>query len=379
MFVMVTGIPGSGKSYYAVDYILKNRDRYHKIYTNINGFDLDGNIESLNFRKIYDIVVECQQIYDSQIDTLDDSDNNDIDAPIIDYLLDIGFLVKNDAYDPDDPKTGSQFMPTLLVVDECQNHFPAAKKKADETLVWFISYHRHLFIDALLLTQNFQQVDVAYRRNIEYFLHAVESSLSILGNLSPAFSYKQYMKTPFYKSNLAKTIKIKKSKKVFDRYKSGDKVRTKSVVLPLLIFAFFALLLVFYIIYSVYSDFSSNGSDSSTVSEKKHITKNTPTAQAQTKHNKYKRHYSTSDSDFTGKRYIHLFCISTECRNRDKSIRLNIDHLPKLLKATDSQYLSSIKTGKDMAEVYLMVSADFINLFKERTHDKKNTGFSLID
>ena len=374
MFVMITGIPGSGKSYYAVDYILKNQDRYHKIYTNINGFDLDGNIESLNFRKIYDIVVECQQIYDSQIAALDDSENNDIDSPIIDYLLDIGFLVKNDAYDPDDPKSGSQFLPTLLVIDECQNHFPVAKKKADDTLVWFISYHRHLFIDALLLTQNFQQVDVAYRRNIEYFLHAVESSLSILGNFSPTFSYKQYMKTPFYKSNLAKTIKIKKSKKVFDRYKSGDKVRTKSVVLPWLIFSVFALILVLYIIYYVQDKFSHSDPDTNS-SIPVHSVSTTP--HKSTRHTS-PRSYSDIDADFTGKRYLHLFCISTRCKNPDKSIKLNIDHLPQLLKATDSQYLSSIKTGKDMADVYLLVTADFINLFKERTHDKKNSGFSLI-
>jgi len=56
MFVLVTGKPGSGKSYYAIDYMFSNKENYFSIESNINGLKFDGNIVALNFKRLHNII-----------------------------------------------------------------------------------------------------------------------------------------------------------------------------------------------------------------------------------------------------------------------------------------------------------------------------------
>ncbi|MDQ7083949.1 MAG: zonular occludens toxin domain-containing protein [Sulfurovum sp.] len=147
MFVLVTGEIGSGKSAYAVDYILKKEKEYNKIYVNINGFKMRDNIEPLNFIKVYEIITQCKLIYDTQVANLGNgnSKSNVIDAPIIDYLIEIGFLENNVKYKEyleevaEREKESSfrklslamfrpikkvdKYVPTLYVIDEAKESF----------------------------------------------------------------------------------------------------------------------------------------------------------------------------------------------------------------------------------------------------------------
>ena len=100
MFIAITGEPGSGKSAYAVDYILKNKDNFKNVYCNINGLIMHDNLKALNFKKLHEIISDCKDIYDEQILKLgDEKNNNVIDEPIVQYLLSIGFISENKNYD----------------------------------------------------------------------------------------------------------------------------------------------------------------------------------------------------------------------------------------------------------------------------------------
>ena len=63
MFVVITGKPRSGKSAYAIDYMLKNKENYHNIYSDINGLKKHDNIKLLNFKSIHSIITKCMNIY----------------------------------------------------------------------------------------------------------------------------------------------------------------------------------------------------------------------------------------------------------------------------------------------------------------------------
>jgi len=81
---------------------------------------------------------------------------------------------------------------------------------------------------------------------------------------------------------------------------------------------------------------------------------------------------------YNQKRYIGLTCIGTRCTNTSLKIKVELDHLKDLLKNTDSKFLSSSRLGSDFTTVYLLVSSDFIELFKERTNEKSSQGFNLL-
>ncbi len=117
-------------------------------------------------------------------------------------------------------KSEPKYKPSLFVIDEAQNHFSSIDKttgraaSADPVLIWWIAYHRHLCMDVVLLTQHYDKLHTSYLKDIEYFLDAVPAS-RIVGL---SFKYNKYIKIPYYKTNLAETIKLKKKKEVFDLY-----------------------------------------------------------------------------------------------------------------------------------------------------------------
>jgi zona occludens toxin len=335
---------------------------------------MQDNIKALNFNSILDVIERCKEIYDIQIENLGESENNIIDDPIIDYLLEVSFIEPNPAHDPDDSKNHEpKYLPTLLVIDEAQNHFGEGTK-ADPLIRWWISYHRHLFMDVFLIAQSYDKIHNANRKDIEYYLDAVEAGRTILGGRGRYFIYNHYVKTPYFKTNLAKKVRIKKRKEIFECYQSGDKVRTKSVVLPLIIFAVLGIALVVGIIMYLKSSFgSSDTNDTESVSIES-------PAQASSKiiHPTRSSKIITT-TNYDRKRYIGLTCIGTDCTNSTLHIKVQLDHLKDLLKNTDSKFISSSRLGNDLTNLYLLVSSDFIELFKERTNEKSNQGgFSLL-
>jgi len=368
MFISITGKPGSGKSYYAVHHVTKNRDNYLNIYTNINGLKMEGNLKALNFKNIVDVVTECKKIYDEQILKLGETEENIIDKPIIDYLLEENFIEHNEDYDTyiEDKSNREQqpdfiryildifkpiysvpkHKPNLLIIDEAQNHF----SKADEVLNWFISYHRHLYIDAILLSQTYQKIHTSYLRDMEYFLYAVPSSRQLF---TSSFKYRHHLNTPFFKTNMVETISIKKDKEVFELYESGDKVRTKSVLTKPLIIIFILLVFV-YFVWGFAQDMLTSSSSTSPSSP--------------TTHHNIKKNIKNDKKEviLNNLTYLRVVCIADNCTN-DTFGKVGIDKgtLLALISNSKSNILKTQNITKQIIIYNILASDIFISYFSK--------------
>lgn len=400
MFVLVTGKPGSGKSYYAVNYIYSNKDNYFSIECNINGIRFSDNVTALNFKRLYKIIEECKRIYDSQIASLGDgSQANVIDEPIIDYLLSIGFIEFNPKYDEyikaldyrdnANPvisfflnlfkplKSEPKYKPSLFVIDEAQNHFSSIDRLTgksagvDPVLIWWIAYHRHLCMDVILLTQHYEKLQSSYLKDIEYFLDAVPAS-RIIGR---SFKYNKYIKIPYYKTNLAETIKLPKKKEVFELYDSGDRIRSKNVVIPWIIFSL--VLLVAVVSFFYYFVSSSFGSPDSTNEDIKKIDIGKPTYIHKPKVVSKPVH---NIDNVAGLKYLSFVCYSGSCHNSDYAVNLSILDLDKLLKSTGSKFLRQKVVNKRLGiiEIFALVSDDFLDLFENSNQGVKDEILNVV-
>ena len=402
MFVLITGKPRSGKSYYAVDFMVKNKSNYHNIYANVNGLKMQDNIKSLNFKKLMFIVEECKKLYDSGLDELGgETDINIIDKPIVDYLLSIGFISLNPKYplyiDAKEKRKSLPFisrvylslfkplkvvpkiLSVLIIMDEAQNQLPSminGKRAVPDDLVsWWISYHGHLYMDVFLLSQNYHKINAGYIYDIEYFLNAIPASQSILGVNSSHFTYKHHLATPYNGTNLSNKIRVKKTKEVFDSYESGDSVRTKSAILPYVFYALFGVALVYIIFYFV-THFLWKNSITDAELESKKINSSVEVAT----NTKRKIKIVDSDNILFELKYLKFNCIQNTCTNKLKKIDFQVDDLENLLKNTDSKYLRSVKRSSFFSELYLLVSPTFLGLFTNQgANDEQIKGFTLIN
>lgn len=220
MLELVTGVPGSGKTYKAVNTLFsifkdekstRFKENTH-FYTNINEFrfDLfpDGVGYQLNFDDFYS---KLTILHLSAVDL------KFTDTQLKEQAKELGLLG------------------CLVVIDEAQNFFD----RDDKTLVWWISYHRHLSQNIILLTQSLDLLNSKYKRFSEGFLCAVPSSLRLFGSV---FRYKRYIKSTMYPRDLVGTEKIKFNQQVYELYHSGANTQSSKVIWKFLGIAIFAAL-----------------------------------------------------------------------------------------------------------------------------------------
>lgn len=240
-------------------------------------------------------------------------------------------------------------------------------RTADPILSWWVSYHRHLYMDVLILSQQYQKIHIAYRRDVSYFLDAIESQSLLLGKFSPNFVYNKYKKTPYFEKKKTAKVKVKKRPALFKAYHSGDAVRTKSILLPWILFSLILLsgvgVLFYYIVNSYNSESADTNIPKTEVKEFKKI--------EQSEINKMLN---------TGMHYINLNCIANICTQDTYKIKINVDDLEYIVKLTESEFLQVKKHSATLATVTLLASQEFINLFQGAYNEnKENKGFSLIN
>lgn len=211
MLFFITGVPGSGKSYYLVHYAYSNKSKYTFIYHNVAGFKLFNNF---NFK---DFFAFCEELYKIYLENESDLQKDDI-------LLS---AVKK-----------HQYYKSLIIIDECHNYFSNYKK----SLNWFLSYHRHLHIDLILSTQNLQLVNYRYRNFSEYFIRSVSSSLRFLTH---KFQYKKFSDATFRSDTCYDTFSLPMRQEIFSLYQSGDKIKGQKIFYKYYLYFFLALGLVF--------------------------------------------------------------------------------------------------------------------------------------
>lgn len=187
MITLITGAPGSGKTLYCIDKLIRPL-----VGTKVDGVDEDGNPVSFD-RKIF----------------------TNINGLLLDHeLVDAAWLEKL----PENKQTGA-----VVVFDEVQRVWPnrptGSKKPA---AVEYLETHRHDGIDVILLTQNPQLLDPAVRALVGRHLH-----MRRVGSFGGAVVYEwDVCSNALNFKNAFKKTPYKYSKRVFGLYKSA-KVHTK--------------------------------------------------------------------------------------------------------------------------------------------------------
>ena len=162
MITYIVGNPGSGKSYFAVYklwymFIYKPKpakgilgkifkpklpeNKYLYAYTNINEFkfELDERLLKFDYDEVYANLSKLYNAYKVEKKT---------DKELIELAKEM------------------RLYKVLFVVDEIHNYF---KAKEDPVLVWWVTYHRHLYQDLLFITQDLSLVNNEYKRVAESF------------------------------------------------------------------------------------------------------------------------------------------------------------------------------------------------------------------
>jgi len=379
--IYISGKKGSGKSYYSVDYIIKNRDRYSFIYSNINGIkSKELGIKNLNFDKLLKILYECKNIFDNaSIDIDDDMEVLELDKKIIEYLLSIEFLVENPKYsiylankkDRDNTsffrrffldilspiKEEVKYKDILIMIDECYQHF--GNRTVDDILKFLVSYSRHLYIDLVLISQDPSDIHRDYLKRVEEFIHAIPISRQLLGG---SFKYKKHVSYPFRDGYTdVGTFLIPKSQKVFNYYESGGKVRSSSIFFRYIVY-FIILLLFFIFVFGSLFDFFNDKSKNSSISKVDNTTHNI----SNSNHFNKKPIIKKEKIKYSNYTYLTINCIDNNCISyQDKNIKFDFDVLDDLLNNTLSKQIKIYDINNFQKTIILLVTKDFIDLFKK--------------
>ncbi|CAD7287282.1 hypothetical protein LMG7974_00217 [Campylobacter majalis] len=260
MITYIIGNPGSGKTYYAVYMIyetflkkpkqsfitrlkseyyrqknkssksnlkneydenlaLKNNKlaKYKYCYTNINQFkfELDERFIKFDFEKFYD---DLSILYAHYQDKATDEQLNEVAKEL-------------------------KLHNVIFVIDEAHN---VLKSKKDEVLIWWLTYHRHLYQDIYLITQDLSLINNEYKRIAEFFYKAVDSSKRLFGN---KFRYVVFGSYKMFKKDEYKKVHVDFLNEVFSLYHSGQTNNGKSIVKKFLLIALF--LFVFVVVYFI--------------------------------------------------------------------------------------------------------------------------------
>lgn len=345
MIQFVTGIPGSGKSYYGLFSIAINfnkslqnnkkfksfqlsKTKYKTALTNINEvkFESFENLKPFNFDEFKSILIKLYNHYKlGKTDT------------------ELEELVKDE-----------DFFYTLIVLDECHNYL----NKDDEVLVWWLSYHRHFFQDIILITQDIPLVNKKYKSFTEFYYKAIPASRKLFNN---NMIYQQYTGAAMYKTQLALTKKLPILKEVFELYGSGENNKQKSLVKHFLILAatIFTIFLIFGIIYL--KNFFGGGVD-------ENVKIQSPREQKLPSLVEKKNNNNPQNGDF-----YEMYCNFSYC-----FINGNIYEKKFILELLKNEYKAQI-IAKSKYKFYFQ-SEDKFNLFvkKIKTKDKPNEETSII-
>ncbi|MGB7402128.1 MAG: zonular occludens toxin domain-containing protein [Arcobacter sp.] len=235
MVTLITGFPGSGKTYYAIDKIYNIMSKNHNlskeievIYTNINGLNYDlfpkSNIElkKLVIEDLYNYLKGCYSLY--EIYKNDDA----VDEHLIKFTKEKGFFN------------------VLIVFDECHDFL----SNQDKIKIFWLTYHRHLHHEIDLLTQNKSLINTKYRAIPEIFIEAQPRSKKLL---SSTLTYKHFASFVMRKSDQFNKSSIKTKKEVFELYQSGNTSKQKSILTKFILIALLGISLTVIIFTFIFS------------------------------------------------------------------------------------------------------------------------------
>ena len=224
MLRIVEGVPGSGKTYYAVHYLAKFFS-YDKVY--------------MEFFPVEDVLVAAN------IDSLR-LPHEPLDEYIQKYGVEKVFTVNFWE------SKRKKYKKVIIIVDEAQRYFDRSFRNKE--VFFFFQYHRHIGVDIFLLTQDRKLLPRDILSMAENVIRAKPRSVS-------AFSF-VYEVLSTSTGERYQVITLRKKKEVFDMYSSfkyeeGEK--PKNYALRWIVMA--AAVFIFSVSFFAFSIFSFWGSD----------------------------------------------------------------------------------------------------------------------
>ena len=316
MINLITGVPGAGKTYFAVKFIYdelnSKNPKFKCIYTNINlNFNKCEKIKK-DFVKplnLDDLLKRIQSDYEmSELFKNNQLFDDETGELITDY----------DSYVRGKLKLFEPYQHSLIILDEAHLYFTSV---IDEKLLRFLSYHRHYDIDMFFITQNKSLINRKYLAFIENMYIGSNPSKRFFSKI---FVYKLYASWKEYKTNYVGKEKYKFNPVIASCYNSGSTKIRKSFTFRLFL-PLFILFFIAFFGFIAFKNYVSCGSifgcshissvKSSSIVSKQNINKK------QDFQNNSFTSFSRSSFDFSSYRfYYKLVCFKYKCIVNNKFI-----------------------------------------------------------
>lgn len=197
MIQLIEAPPGSGKTFFAVNYLCKftSYDALYNEYTLQPNVLIISNIEGLKIN--HWSLADCLKK----------------------KTVEEFFTIEN--FENIMSKTGKSHI--ILAIDECHEFFPAGFK--NDAIYSFFAFHRHIGLDIVLMTQDLAMTSRMFNPLLEYVIKATPRSRAVLNNFS--YSYVSVKGHYLYSKTLTK------KPNVFNAYKSqrvDEKNKPKNAV-----------------------------------------------------------------------------------------------------------------------------------------------------
>lgn len=356
MIEYYTGVPGSGKTYNAVNHAYncfidsshKDYGKYKNFYTNINEFNFEFfNDNALVAKKsdkkqsIFSFIKNKKMALNESV--ADSGTDAQSVKKVVVYNLEIDkllesltilhtlYLEKADDSVLIEKSRELNILDTLFIIDECHNYF----SDSNAVLIWWLSYHRHLHQDIILITQNLSLIYRKYLSFGEFFYKAVASSLRVRSNV---FTYHQYINYHLYKNAHSDTIKVNFRASVYALYASGANTQSKKVIYKYILIAVGLLVVVVLIFKMIISRFSHSNDDVKKPTPAM-VSKNTNQSQSSSLYSPAPQNISNLDS-------FSVTCVANDCISNNQHFALN-DLISYTLKYSLTQ-ISINKLGSDI-------------------------------
>lgn len=346
MITYLVGNPGSGKTYYAVFEIYRlflfkpqktflskfikqpKLKEYERCYTNINEFkfDLHDKFIKFDFDKFYADMSNLYELYSSKVS----------DAQLNERAKELNL-------------SGC-----LIILDEAHNFL---KAKGDPVLIWWLTYHRHLYQDIFLITQDLSLVNDEYKRIAEYFLKAMDSAKRLFKN---KFRYIKYSSYKLYKKDALEVFTIPYLKEVFDLYHSGQDGSQKSFVRQFIYIGVFLFILLVILFFLFVQQFRPDPAEQAQVYEPV-----SPLPASQTKS-------TPQTQDQPDKTYIYnLSCIDDVCRFANEKYTFPYGFISHIISGSKPLYFYSTTKDKYITEYFIVLGSDVLEPLKQISNSYK--------
>ena len=350
MITYLVGNPGSGKTYYAVFKIYQlflfnpasgflskfikheKQKEYTYCYTNINEFkyDLYDKFIKFDFDKFYADMSILHALYISKV----------TDAELNERARELNL-------------SG-----VFIVLDEAHNFL---KAKEDPVLVWWLTYHRHLYQDIYLITQDLSLISNEYKRIAEHFLKAVDSAKRLFKN---KFRYILYGSYKMYQKDVMQKFHIPYLQEVFNLYHSGQLSSQKSFVRKFFYIALFVFIALSIYFYFFLKSLSSNVSDDQQ-DYPGQISQPIQAAETRPAHQP-KSASQTQDKIQTPQTYIYNFsCIDDVCRFTNEKYTFPYGFISHAISGSKPLYFYSTTKNKYITEYFIVLGSDVLEPLKQ--------------